>query len=118
MRKSTIKKDDFKRNVIKNVIIAIWTHESSQGVIEAYSSLASFLEIHPEYNEHTITNYLTRKKMPYITDSLTLMKVPYQARKTAEELALLGKKKKPVRHVKNTVNKIKTKKTSISKEKV
>jgi hypothetical protein len=87
---------------MKNIIIAVWTEKNSQqGVIEAYSSLAGFMEIHPEYNEYTITNYLTRKKVPYITDELTLMKVPFQRRQSAEDLAKIGRKKKPVKQVKS-----------------
>jgi hypothetical protein len=65
---------------MKNVIVATWL---PFGKKEVFSSLKSFLECYPTYNEYTITNYLTRKKQPYITATLELARIPFIRRKSA-----------------------------------
>ncbi|ALI98106.1 hypothetical protein [Rufibacter tibetensis] len=63
---------------MKNVIVANW---NGTGDIEVFSSLKGFLEYYPHYNEYTITNYLSRKKVPYVTEKLTLTRVSFNRRK-------------------------------------
>jgi hypothetical protein len=65
---------------MKNVIVATWRES---GKTEVFSSLRGFLEYYPGYNEYTITNYLTRKKQPYITIDLHLARTPFIRRQAA-----------------------------------
>jgi hypothetical protein len=67
---------------MKNVIVAIWL---DSGRIEVFSSLRGFTENYPQYNEHTINNYISRKKIPYVTDELSLVKTKFIRRKSSEE---------------------------------
>lgn len=46
-----------------------------------YSSLAGFIEHNPGYSDHTINNYLSRKKQPYEDERLTIMRLPVIGRK-------------------------------------
>ncbi|MFC6997717.1 hypothetical protein [Rufibacter roseus] len=65
---------------MKNVIVATWRES---GKMEVFSSLKGFLEYYPDYNEYTITNYLTRKKQPYVKGELHLARLPFTGRKAA-----------------------------------
>jgi hypothetical protein len=67
---------------MKNVIVAIWLES---GMIEVFSSLRCFTENYPQYNEHTINNYISRKKIPYVTDELSLIKTKFIRRKGSDD---------------------------------
>lgn len=67
---------------MKNVIVAIW---HNTGSVEVFSSLRGFLEKHPEYNEHTLNNYISRKKVPFVVEELSLLKTKFIKRNTDSE---------------------------------
>lgn len=56
------------------VIVATW---QETGNVEVFSSLRRFLERNPTFNEYTINNYLSRKKVPYKTEVLHLQRLPF-----------------------------------------
>lgn len=72
----------FEDSNVKSVIVALW-HES--GLVEVFSSLKGFLEYNPQYNINTLNNYISRKKIPYKTDELTLVRTKFIKRLTIEE---------------------------------
>jgi hypothetical protein len=79
---------------MKNVIVAIWLESGS---VEVFSSLRGFTENYPQYNEHTINNYISRKKIPYVTDDLSLIKTKFVRRKSADKTPEIATKMKPTR---------------------
>jgi hypothetical protein len=59
---------------MKNVIVATWL---KTGEVEVFSSLKRFVERNPAFKESTITNYLSRKKVPYANEVLHLQRLPF-----------------------------------------
>lgn len=65
----------------KTVLLAINTHT---GTATAYSSIVHFCAHNPGYSQHTIKNYLSRKKKPYKAPGLLIIRVPFYPRATAD----------------------------------
>lgn len=63
---------------MKKKIIVFWKESEKY---EVYSSLTGFIENHPQYNRETITHWITRKKAPYNTDDLMVVRANYIERK-------------------------------------
>lgn len=66
---------------MKNVIVATW---QETGKVEVFSSLRRFLERNPSFNEYTITNYLSRKKVPYTSEVLHLQRLPFITERSSQ----------------------------------
>lgn len=56
---------------MKHVIVVNW---KETGLTETYSSLAVFTDRNPGFKQNTINNYISRKKAPYETPALKLIK--------------------------------------------
>jgi predicted NAD-dependent protein-ADP-ribosyltransferase YbiA (DUF1768 family) len=58
----------------KNVIIVFWKQTQAY---QAFSSLKDFTDNVPGYSAETIRNHISRKKKPFETEDIILLKVPF-----------------------------------------
>lgn len=59
----------------------IVTTDKKTGETKVYTSLAGFLEKNTGYKADTINNYITRKKVPYESEALRLVRCEVIGRK-------------------------------------
>lgn len=53
----------------KRVVVVYWKNQA-ENPIEVFSSLKNFCLSYLEYNYHTLSNYLSKAKVPYETDKV------------------------------------------------
>ena len=63
----------------KSVVVAIWK-KTREDEVEVFTSLVGFLERYPHYVKATIENYITRRKVPYSDENVTINRVELQGR--------------------------------------
>lgn len=57
------------KNQNKRVVVAYWKNHP-ETLIEIFSSLKNFCLSYPDYNYNTLSNYLSKAKIPYETDQV------------------------------------------------
>ncbi|MDP1762534.1 MAG: hypothetical protein Q8L07_01520 [Sediminibacterium sp.] len=55
----------------RRVVLVHWKNDTSQP-FEVYSNLKNFSLAHPRYPYNTLSNYLSKKKMPFETDEIRI----------------------------------------------
>ena len=58
-----------RKNQNKRVVVAYWK-DHPENPIEIFSSLKNFCLSYPDYNYNTLSNYLSKAKVPYETDKV------------------------------------------------
>jgi len=61
-------------NTTSNKILVCWKKKNEY---EIYSTLELFVSLNPSYKAWTIRYYITRKKVPYETDEVLVIRVSY-----------------------------------------
>ncbi|WP_118953128.1 DUF6922 domain-containing protein [Taibaiella helva] len=59
----------------RRVVLVQWKHHGQEG-IEIYSNLKHFCERHPGYSYNTISNYLSKKKVPFEDQDIVITRKP------------------------------------------
>jgi hypothetical protein len=57
--------------MVNRVIIAFWKNRKEQQ-IEVFSSLKNFCAVHPDFNYNTMSNYLSKERIPFENEVLRL----------------------------------------------
>jgi len=61
--------------VNKRVVVVQWKRFAGTD-IDVFSSLKGFCESYPDYNYHTLNNYLSKKKIPFENDEIKIERQP------------------------------------------
>ena len=59
----------------KRVVVVQWKRFAGID-IDVFSSLKNFCESYPDYNYHTLNNYLSKKKIPFENDEVKIERQP------------------------------------------
>jgi hypothetical protein len=69
----------------RRVILVNWKKLATNN-FEVFSSLKNFCDNHPAYNYNTLSNYLSKKRIPYENDEIKLERKPLQVQSGKPEL--------------------------------
>ncbi|MBV8391145.1 MAG: hypothetical protein JO080_15170 [Mucilaginibacter sp.] len=61
--------------VNKRVVVVQWKRFAGTD-IDVFSSLKNFCDSYPEFNYHTLSNYLSKKKVPFENDEVKIARQP------------------------------------------
>jgi hypothetical protein len=61
--------------VNKRVVVVQWKRFAGTD-IDVFSSLKGFCDSYPDYNYHTLNNYLSKKKIPFENDEIKIERQP------------------------------------------
>jgi hypothetical protein len=59
----------------KRVVVVHWKRFAGTD-IDVFSSLKNFCNSYPEFNYHTLNNYLSKKKIPFENDEIKIVRQP------------------------------------------
>lgn len=59
----------------KRVVVVHWKRFAGTD-IDVFSSLKNFCDSYPEFNYHTLNNYLSKKKVPFENDEIKIVRQP------------------------------------------
>lgn len=74
-----------KNDNARRVILVNWKKLATNN-FEVFSSLKNFCDNHPAYNYNTLSNYLSKKRIPYENDEIKLERKPLQIQSAKPEL--------------------------------
>ena len=69
----------------RRVILVYWKKLESNNM-EVFSSLKNFCDSHPSYSYHTLSNYLSKKKVAYENSEIRLERKPIQTQSPKPDL--------------------------------